>query len=197
MKVTLVVTLALAVLAGFVAHEAEARGRSATRTLRMAAPADATSAAGRMQFRTHRGTTFVSATFSRLAPDTLHTLHWDATGQDGPQFTTDRRGRAKLRHRAVPVDAAAGTPQISVTDENGDEVLACDPDSMPAMHGGSDGSGGHDSHHETDGTGGMMGGSGHSNETSGGMMSGSGTGHSSGSPGGMMGGGSSGGMMHR
>jgi hypothetical protein len=124
-----------ALVCGLSLHDAQARGTPRTTTLRMAAADADGGATGRMRFRTRHGATSMSATFRHLAPDAMHTVRWDAVGQDGPQFTTDHRGRARLRHMAVPDGAMAGTPRMSVTDEDGDPVLTCDPDSMPGMHG--------------------------------------------------------------
>ena len=121
-------------IVGFACHDAEARARRATRTVRMVAADADTSAAGRMRFRTRRSATFMSASFTHLAPNSMHTVRWDGVGQDGGQFVTDHRGRAKLRHMAVPDGATGDVPQVSVVDEDGNPVLTCDPDSMPAMH---------------------------------------------------------------
>lgn len=81
-------------------------------------------------------------------------------------------GRGEAVERDVLADSGAWTkiqgiceiqggvrePPASVTDEGGDEVLECDPEPMSTMRGVSDGSGDGASHHETDGTSGMMGG---------------------------------------
>lgn len=123
-----------AIVAGLAGHDAEARARRTTRTVRLKAADAAESAAGRMRFQTRRGATLMSASFAHLAPDTMHTVRWDAAGQDGGQFVTDHRGRAKLRNMAVPEGATGDVSRVSVVDENGDPVLTCDPDSMPGMH---------------------------------------------------------------
>jgi hypothetical protein len=128
----------MALVCGLSLRDAQARGAPRTTTLRMTAAGADAAAAGRMRFRTRHGATSMSATFRHLAPDTMHTVRWDVIAQDGPQFTTDHRGCARLRHMAVPDGAMARTPQMSVTDEDGDAVLTCDPDSMPGMHGDRD-----------------------------------------------------------
>jgi hypothetical protein len=125
----------LALVCALSLPDAQARGTPRRATLRMTAAGADAAAAGRMRFRTRHGATSMSANFRHLAPDAMHTVRWDAIGQDGPQFTTDYRGRARLRHMAVPDGAMNGTPQTSVTDEDGDAVLTCDPNSMPGMHG--------------------------------------------------------------
>lgn len=149
--------LVVALLTGFAPHDAEASARSRPRTVRLESASDDLAAEGRMRFRTRRGETFVSATFTHLAPDTVHTLRWDALGRDGAQFTTDRQGRGRLRRMAVPAGAASGAPQVSITDEDGEPVLACDADSMPRMHDDATDRG---THHDADGShemSGMMG----------------------------------------
>lgn len=122
----LLLTAAL-VLLGATASDAAPRVRK-SRTVRMT-PADTASgtrAQGRMTFRTRRGTTYMSGAFTRLTPETMHTVRFDDTGADGPQFVTDRRGRAKIRAMAVSADAATDTHHFSVVDESGDPVLTHD-----------------------------------------------------------------------
>ena len=182
-----VVTAAL--FAGLAGHDAEARAKRPTRTVRMTSADPDVPAAGRMRFQTHHDATFMSASFTHLTPNAMHTVHWGAAGQDVGQFVSDRLGRAKLRRVSVPAGLTGDDLDVSVVDENGDPVLTCDPDAMPAMHdamgadhpdtggmmdgggmmGGASGTD-HASHHDGSVQGGMMGDSG----TSGGGMMGSG-----------------------
>lgn len=154
-----VAVLVASAFATFTTLDAEARAERSTRTVLMTAAAIDTPATGRLRFNTHHGATFVSASFTHLAPDALHTVHWDTVGQDGAQFVTNHHGRARLRHVAVPDAAATGDPQVSITDANGDPVLTCDPTSMPSMHdqATTGSSTDHAAHHDAGGTNDMTG----------------------------------------
>lgn len=140
-----IAALAACIVAGLAAPGAEGRARTAPRSVRLAATESGDAAMGRVSFRSRRGTTYLSARFSRLAPDTSYRMTWDADGESGVPFMTDFRGRARIRRVEVSGDAAVEGTDVSVTDESGDPVLACDAGSMPGMH---DGEGGMMGNHE-------------------------------------------------
>lgn len=123
------VTASLALLG---ARDTEAGPRRArtprTRSVRMtsAENTSAPRAQGRLTFTTRRGMTYVRGAFTRLTPETTHTVRWGESGAAGPQFVTDRRGRAKIRVTALSEDSGADEHHFSLVDESGDEVLAHD-----------------------------------------------------------------------
>lgn len=180
-RLAAVLTAALVI----VAADAEARPTARARhTIRLSPPADTAEsrATGVLRLERRRGATFTTAVFRGLSPETGYALAWGTDGAVATKFTSDRTGRARLRRVRVPAGIDAKAASVTVLEDDGSEVLGCDPE---ADH--SDGST-HGDHHDIDAAGshGHMGTSDHGGEGHGSMG-----GH--GSSGGMHGGG----MMKR
>jgi uncharacterized membrane protein YgcG len=143
-----------------VAADAEARPTARARhTIRLSPPADAavSRATGVLRLERRRGATFTTATFRGLSPETGYALTWGTDGAVATRFTSDGTGRARLRRVRVPAGIDAKAASVTVLEDDGSEVLGCDPEANHA-----DGST-HGDHHDIDASGshGHMGSSDH------------------------------------
>lgn len=163
-RLATVLTAALVI----VAADAEARPTARARhTIRLSPPANSvvSRATGVLRLERRRGATFTTAVFRGLSPETGYALTWGTDVAVATNFTSDRTGRARLRRVRVPAGIDARAASVTVLEDDGSEVLGCDPEAdhtVGATHG---------DHHDIDASGshGHMGSSDHDDSGHGSM----------------------------